>query len=152
MQKAIKAALQEKLTAFLETNTGQLIELGYWPPRETKMEVISDIFCKWHLGEVRPGQWPALHYFSGPDPSPAHDHPWDFTSFILKGGYVEKVYTRRGDGTFASELIHRREGTCHHLAATHIHQLVELPEGECWTLVLAGPRRRKWRSYRKLRK
>ena len=63
-----------------------------------------------------------------------HDHPFDFTSIILWGGYWET----RDDGSRTcygpGSVVHRR--------AEMLHRL-ELP-GPAWTLVFRGPYRREW--------
>ena len=103
------------------------------------VERMSDEFVKFHLGDGR-----ALHFFTGPDRGGPHDHPWPFVSQVLLGSYVERAY--RPDGT--SELIHRHRGDVFRVAATHIHEIAELPEGECLTLVQAGPVEREVRFWR----
>lgn len=63
-----------------------------------------------------------------------HDHPWDFTSFVLSGRYVE--LNPLGQQEFAAPtVIHR--------SAESLHRLV-LPDGPVWTYVITGPVRRKW--------
>jgi hypothetical protein len=47
------------------------------------------------------------------------------------------------NGGWNSELVHRIPGETYHVDAAHIHRIVELPQGECWTLVRAGPTRGK---------
>jgi len=106
-----------------------------------RVEEISDIFTKFHLE----GPWPfhpAMHRFTKPDPSYPHDHPWGFTSHVLHGGYVERVYYPHADGTWHSELHERLAGTSHTVTADHIHQIISLIGDECWTLVMAGPQER----------
>jgi hypothetical protein len=65
-----------------------------------------------------------------------HDHPMDFTSIILKGGYIE--YTPYGPPrTF-------RPGDVNVRKAEDLHALELIDGGPTWTLVLAGPIRREW--------
>jgi hypothetical protein len=62
-----------------------------------------------------------------------HDHPWDFTSFLLSGGYTEVTPTgTRWWPRFS--VIRRRAEDLHRLVLTR----------PVWTLVLTGPRRREW--------
>lgn len=106
-------------------------------------ERMSPAFEKLHLGNDR-----ALHHFTQAEPhADPHSHPWDFTTTILTGGYVEEVFTITADG-WTSERIHRRPGATHRIEAGHIHRIVELPEAECFTFVQAGPHVRKVRFYR----
>lgn len=101
------------------------------------IERMSDVFAKYHLR----GPWPfgaVIHQFSDIDRGDPHDHPWGFRSVILHGGYVERVFQPDG----ASELVHRNLGDSFEIAATHIHRMEALPNGECWTLVMPGPHER----------
>jgi hypothetical protein len=64
-----------------------------------------------------------------------HDHPWNFTSIILKGSYVEvtPIYRAR---CLAGAMITRKAEDAHRL---------EIPEGQTtWTLVFVGKKRREW--------
>lgn len=64
-----------------------------------------------------------------------HDHPMDFVSIILRGGYIEhrpgSAPRRCGPGS----VIKRQ--------AEDLHRL-QLLGKSAWTFVLAGPARRKW--------
>lgn len=100
---------------------------------KTKFERMSEQFCKIHLIGLPFNA--AIHHFTAPDVGSPHDHPFSFTSFVLSGGYIEKVYYVGDDGQWRSELIERKPGTAHVVEANHIHQIVELPEGECYTLI-----------------
>jgi len=104
-------------------------------------ERMSDIFQKYHI-EGLPFS-AVIHRFSEPDTGDPHDHPFDFTTHILSGGYVEKIYFPASDGTWYYNYAHRLPGTCHKVKATHIHQVVELIDGECFTLILPEPNIRK---------
>lgn len=68
-----------------------------------------------------------------------HDHPWDFLSIVLKGGYAEE-FEERGVRDFRfnapGHILFRK--------AEFKHRVI-LDKGKiCWTLVFKGPRRRKW--------
>jgi len=112
----------------------------------TGTERMSDAFTKYHLSDGR-----ALHHFTQgePDAEP-HDHPWSFETTILAGGYVEEVFWLTDDDGrgWASAFVNRPDETKHRLLAEHIHRIVSLPEGECWTLVRAGPVERETRFWR----
>lgn len=76
-----------------------------------------------------------LHKWLGPDDDRAfHDHPWDFITFVLRGGYVDK--SPAGDE-------HLRAFTTRHRGANHRHTVVPDPDG-AWTLVVTGPKIRSW--------
>lgn len=62
-----------------------------------------------------------------------HDHPWDFASFVLRGGYREVTATSTRDVTAPAFVLRRAED---------LHRL-ELAR-PAWTFVLTGPRRRTW--------
>ncbi|PZO78450.1 MAG: hypothetical protein DI629_12180 [Mesorhizobium amorphae] len=100
-----------------------------------RYERMSDFFEKWHM-DGNPVH-ASLHVFSATDHGDPHDHPADFHSYIVEGGYIEEVY--QADGTM--ERIHRRKGDSFDIAAEHIHRIVELPEGRCVTLVTFQPHR-----------
>jgi hypothetical protein len=109
-----------------------------------RAERMSPAFIKYHLDDGR-----ALHRFVRPEPDAApHDHPWCFETTILSGGYVEEVFTLLPDGSWRSTFVERVPGSRHWIAGSHIHRIVHLPQGECWTIVRAGPHERKtffWR-------
>jgi hypothetical protein len=84
-----------------------------------------------------PGPGPRLRYHeilrSDPDRD-FHDHPWDFTSKLLTGAYLE--VTPAGEQAFeAGDVIIRR--------ARDLHRLVVL-DGPVWTMVRTGPVCRQW--------
>lgn len=90
-----------------------------------------------------------LHHFSREEPhANPHDHPWGFETEILVGGYVEEVFHVEPSGTWSSELVDRTPGTLHRIEADHIHRIVGLPAGDCWTLVRPGPHERGVRFWR----
>jgi hypothetical protein len=91
-------------------------------------------------------QW-FIHNIRLPDEGrDMHDHPWDFTSWVLLGGYTEEV--RRVEGTLSYV-----ETRCHSAgdkienSAYHTHRIEFLERsvlGSTWTLVNTGPARRVW--------
>jgi len=97
---------------------------------EIRQEKMSDQFTKYHL-EGLPFS-AVLHHFTDSDKGYPHDHPFGFTTHILKGSYVEKIYYPDLD---SSEVIHRKQGSSHFVAATLIHEIIELPDGDCWTII-----------------
>ena len=108
-----------------------------------RVERMSPAFVKYHLDDGR-----VLHRFTREEPHvDPHDHPWSFETEILAGGYVEEVFNHDAKG-WRSELVHRHPGETYQVAAEHIHRIVELPTGDCWTLVRAGPHVRETRFFR----
>ncbi len=108
-----------------------------------------------------------LHHIlrSDDDPDP-HDHPFDFTSIILRGGYFDQEwgfvppsvdggpgnrYQKEGTPVFPGEIVRR--------PASHIHRVILFskdygwdangsfvsgPPTPAWTLVITGPHFRHW--------
>ena len=122
-----------------------------------RVERMSPAFLKLHLDDGS-----VLHRFTRAEPwSDPHDHPFAIEIEVLAGGYVEEVFTHAETGWRAT-LVHRHPGDTHRLVADHIHRIVELPAGECWTRARYGPperdthfwrfgddvRRRRWNSRR----
>lgn len=72
-----------------------------------------------------------------------HDHEWTFVTIKLKGGYVEeRASIRRPDDSKLKRLRFFsvcRLDECHRISA------IEKPT---WTLLIHGPKRRRWGVYR----
>lgn len=82
-----------------------------------------------------------IHRFDGPDPRlTLHDHPWNFTSLVLRGGYVERRLDPR---TMEVNEAHRVRWV-NRIRTHDFHAIVRLSRVPTWTLMLVGPRRRKW--------
>lgn len=82
-----------------------------------------------------------VHRFTGPDPRPTlHDHPWNFRSIVLRGGYVER---RLDPITMEVDEDHVVRRT-NRVKATHCHSIMRLLRVPTWTVMLVGPRRRTW--------
>lgn len=76
-----------------------------------------------------------LHHWLAPDDDRAkHDHPWDFVTFVLWGGYVDS--SPDGDE-------HLRAPAVRYRPATHQHTVFP-DEGGAWTVVVTGPKIRSW--------
>jgi len=73
------------------------------------------------------------HWFASDDSRSPHDHPWDFVTFVLRGSYVDEGEHRQ----------RVRAGHVYHRSSTHAHW-VHLDRGPVWTLVLTGPKVRRW--------
>jgi hypothetical protein len=82
-----------------------------------------------------------LHHFHASDPDDAvHSHPWAWSaSLILVGGYRE---TRCLPNGIKSERLYR-PGDVNLILAEDRHR-IELLEGDCWSLFLAGPFLQAW--------
>ena len=81
------------------------------------------------LGSVR------LHHWLAPDDDRApHDHPWSFTTFVLRGGYYDLSPT--GSEHLRAPAVRRR-------AAEHPHTVFPDRDG-AWTIIVTGPKVRQW--------
>lgn len=79
-----------------------------------------------------------LHFINrSDDDRHLHDHPWDFTSLILSGGYNEVLPP--GD-----EFMVRKPGQILRNKAEHIHKVQLRDNKPAWTLVRARQARRIW--------
>lgn len=92
-----------------------------------------------------------LHEMRGPDPGrDLHDHPWEFVSVILKGGYTELVPAQQpkdshaGLASFAKRWDTWKVGSVHYMRATDQHTIEQLLGVPTYTLVLRGRRKRTW--------
>lgn len=99
-----------------------------------------------------------LHVFSRPDEDRVfHDHPWDFRTIVLFGGYDEESHQlnphreTRGDDdvmrpTPTGKVIPDTLGflSMRWRPATHAHRITRLHTRKVVTLILRGDRRRNW--------
>jgi len=99
---------------------------------EIRNEKMSDEFEKHHI-EGLPFS-AVIHHFTAPDKAGAHDHPFGFTTHILKGSYVERRYSK--EGRYVD--LHRKQGSSHNVDSTTIHEIIALPDGDCYTIITPG--------------
>ena len=76
-----------------------------------------------------------LHKFLKGDPDDLHDHPWNYATLILRGGYWET--TPRG-------RFWRRAGHFRTCSANSFHRIELEPGVDCWTLFMPGAQQRNW--------
>lgn len=82
-----------------------------------------------------------LHRIGTPDSRPTlHDHPWNFTALVLRGGYIE----RRMDPKTREVNERHRVRWVNRMRTHDAHAITRLFRVPTWTLVLIGPRRRVW--------
>lgn len=80
-----------------------------------------------------------LHHWFGPDDDRAfHDHPWWFVTLVLRGGYADKS---------PAGTEHLKAGAVRYRPALHRHTVVPDPGG-CWTVIVTGPKVRRWGFWR----
>jgi len=112
-----------------------------------KREKMNAVFTKHHLVGLPFDA--VIHHFSEKDQHEhIHDHPFSFTTHILKGSYIERVYEILEDGTYKASIHHRKEGTTHLVTANTIHEIIELPDGECFTLIRPNAKEKEPSFYR----
>ncbi len=146
-------------------------QVGHWYEREAALAILRGHFQQiasrdgrdlylvrcWvttpQIGED--GRWDSadslmLHFFVTGDMDGAlHDHPWQFESVILSGGYVEQLPDEvwfDGDrvlGPAFLSLDTHIEGDEIHHDATDLHRILSV-QNETWTLVRTGSRVREW--------
>jgi hypothetical protein len=86
-----------------------------------------------------------LHKIVRSDDPIFHDHPWSYTTVVLKGGYWEHtpVFNEKGE-KFAEFQVWRGPGSIIHRKANEYHWL-ELEEGgSATTLFFMGKQERDW--------
>lgn len=97
-------------------------------------------------------RWPFnifLHKFLKSDPTDLHDHPWPYSTLILKGGYWEIIplgggISRDFNNNLWTERIWRGPGHFRICPANSFHRVELEPGIECWTLFVPGPQQRNW--------
>jgi hypothetical protein len=83
-----------------------------------------------------------VHRIVSSDDRVFHDHPWNFASLILRGGYNE-VTPITPDGV--TGFVRRYEaGSFRRMRASQWHYLTLTPGEEAWTLFITGRKRQSW--------
>lgn len=89
-----------------------------------------------------------LHKIMLPDSYDMHDHPWDFASLILWGGYLE--YVNKNPEKRAQypvvETHNRRIFSFARRKSDWSHRIAAIQK-PTWTLVFVGKRKRVWGFY-----
>src|SRR5215472_16418100 len=74
------------------------------------------------------------------DPVP-HDHPWRFWSLVLRGGYIEHLHERPGNGQM--RWVRHGRWSLHQFPLHHAHRIISV-RPKTVTLVLVGRKVRNW--------
>lgn len=121
---------------------------------------------RWTLVKVRGRKLLLHHFLPNADDRAEHDHPAPFWTFVLWGGYDDRVpcepcggaghFQRDGHNLLYPTLVcshcggdgdaqgdRMRAGMLRRRAATYRHRTRVLPSG-CWTLVWMGRKERPW--------
>lgn len=87
-----------------------------------------------------------LHWIYLPDDDrDPHDHPWRFTSIVLRGAYNEIVYRQRGGYLRGdSYTSHRRARWSRHVMPLHLAHRIEWVAPKTLTLVIVGRKQKEW--------
>jgi hypothetical protein len=105
--------------------------------REIKSRLGDTYFKRWSIVST---QWGSLylHEIARSDEDiHMHDHPWDFWSLILIGGYIE-YFLAKGKST---KILKHTSGCILKRKSKDFHRIKLLdPEQSTWTLVWVGPR------------
>lgn len=101
---------------------------------DPRVERMNGGMVKLHLGT--PDKPRVIHWFTAPDHGDPHDHKqWGFWSTVIEGSYIEERYSLDG----SHDRIHRQKGERFYVESDAIHRIVELPDGECWTMIEPDP-------------
>ena len=76
-----------------------------------------------------------LHKVLKSDEPTLHDHPWNYSTLILKGGYYENT----PEGRFW-----RGPGHFRMCQSNNTHRIELDPNVQAWTLFMPGPQRKDW--------
>lgn len=76
-----------------------------------------------------------LHKFKKSDPDDLHDHPWNYRTIVIKGGYWETT----PEGKFWRGVGHYR-----FCEARSLHRIELEKDVDCWTLFIPGKYKREW--------
>ena len=88
-----------------------------------------------------------IHKFIIGDDADKHDHPWNFFTLILSGGYYEE-YEKIVEGRKITLTEFRYPGFFQYVKSTHTHRVI-LPENKgCWTLFIPFKKNREWGFWR----
>lgn len=88
-----------------------------------------------------------LHEMHAPDSDrDFHDHPFNFVSLVLKGGYRELLQDSRTDPHAAQGVrtVEYGRWSVHRMRTTQGHRIIALKDNPTYTLVLVGRRLQNW--------
>jgi hypothetical protein len=86
-----------------------------------------------------------LHHFLKSDPDEVHDHPWNYATLIIKGGYYEWIPQFNSAGQKTGEIAKwRKPGHFRFCKAESYHRIELDPNVDCWTIFMPGMQKREW--------
>lgn len=90
-----------------------------------------------------------LHEMHAPDADrDLHDHPYNFYSIILKGGYTEQWRKRGNMAQFENYSLFWPRWSGHVMNKLNAHRITHLLKVPTYTLVFVGKRTREWGFWR----
>lgn len=102
---------------------------------------------RWYISGRGTGKQVFLHHIVRPDGGrELHDHPWNFTTRILSGGYYEQVLDTNSGGVCSINGQWHIGGDRVSHAAEYTHRIDKVLDGT-YTLVTAAGARREWGFY-----
>lgn len=120
----------------------RLVEMQQWAShymhsRAPDVVIGENYLERWHVVPRNEDMNVYLHRFSRSDDDRAlHDHPWDNTTYVLSGGYIE----HKDDG----EAVWRFEGSIVQRHARAAHRIELIKKQPVISLFVTGPKIREW--------
>lgn len=106
----------------------------------------GEYLFRWHIIPQNRSGNVYFHIQTESDPErPLHDHPWDSTSVILAGGYIELINPAPGESECHTSRVDRKPGDVIHRPGTWAHRLI-LPTHIPYSMSLfsTGPKVKDW--------
>lgn len=86
-----------------------------------------------------------VHKLITEDPGDPHDHPFNFISVILRGGYVEARFKDQYDWIQTRRAYGEGFPRINYMTTENLHRITSVAYGRpCWTLVFRGRRVKQW--------
>ena len=83
------------------------------------------------------------HWIRSDDKRFMHCHPWDFTTYVVKGKYYDVSSAKTKSGLEYHLVDTVKAGERRHRKAEHKHY-VDVPLEGAWTILFCGRPKRKW--------
>lgn len=107
---------------------------------------------RWYVSGHGTGKQVFIHHIVRPDAGrELHDHPWDFKTRLLSGGYYEQFLENNSSGICSVNGRWAIGGDTLEHHAEHTHRLDKVLDGT-YTLVTASAARRVWGFYTQQRR
>lgn len=119
---------------------------NYMPVKIIRDDHGRPFLYRYHLFSLtNNGPGVCIHHFIKSDPDRGyHDHPWKHSlSFILCGGYSERIYDKESNDGYT--VIHRDRWNINYLKGNGVFHRVMIDEGkDAWTIFFFGTRSKTW--------